>query len=324
MPRTGHLTEAQAAALRRLVKDGTLSDAQAEAVQAALNEPVPRARAARLGWLVEVAGYLGGALILAAATLFLSASWDALDRGARAWLLAGFAGALVVAGIVVAGGPVAVRGLGDGHAPARRRVVGLLFALACVPAGFAVGVALHGHAAALASVVALLVALAGLLVLPTVPGVVATVATSWNAVMAVSNDGNFPPLTICVLSLALGGLWCALGLSGRVGPRPLVVAAGLGIALAGTQGLLASDGTRVWAYGLTFAVALACFTLYRWVHEVVLLVGGILGATIAVPEAVSDLTNGALSGSVILLIAGGVLVTVSAVGLRLRRTGGAG
>jgi acyl carrier protein len=39
----------------------------------------------------------------------------------------------------------------------------------------------------------------------------------------------------------------------------------------------------------------------------------------AAPEAVIDWTNGAVGGSLVLLIAGAVLVTASAVGLRLRQ-----
>jgi hypothetical protein len=76
------------------------------------------------------------------------------------------------------------------------------------------------------------------------------------------------------------------------------------------------------AYGLTGAAALACFLLYRWQRHLVLLVAGVVGATVVVPEAVADLTNGALGGSLILLVAGVVLVVFSAVGLRLRAAGG--
>ena len=58
---------------------------------------------------------------------------------------------------------------------------------------------------------------------------------------------------------------------------------------------------------------------YRWLRSIVLLVAGVLGVTLAVPEAVLDWTNGALGASLILLVAGAVLVAASAVGLRLRR-----
>jgi hypothetical protein len=309
------LTDAQDAALRRLVHEGVLSAEQGEAVRAALALATPPARA---GWLVEVAGYLGGALILAAAGLFLGSSWDSLSRPARSLVLAGFALASVLAGVVVAGGPLAVRRLAGGSATARRRVVGVLFALASVPAGFAVAVALDRHAGSAASGVAFAVALAGLLLLPTVAGVVATAATSWYALLATSGDLHATRLTTGLLSMVLGLLWCALALLRRVAPRPLGLALGLGIAVLGAQWPLGQEGAHPWAYGLTFALAVACFLAYRWVPDPALLVGGVLGATLAVPEAVADWTNGKVGGSVILLVAGVVLVAVSGVGLRLR------
>jgi hypothetical protein len=81
-------------------------------------------------------------------------------------------------------------------------------------------------------------------------------------------------------------------------------------------------GAAPWAYGLTGAVALACFLLYRRQRQFVLLVAGVGAAAITVPEAVADVTNGALGGSLILLVAGVVLVAFSALGLRLRGAGG--
>jgi hypothetical protein len=80
----------------------------------------------------------------------------------------------------------------------------------------AAGVALSRHAAAVGGLLAFVVALAGLLVLPAVPTVVATAATSWNAMTAGAGDRHLSPLTIGLLSVALGGVWCLLGISGRV------------------------------------------------------------------------------------------------------------
>ncbi len=319
MYRHDGLTQAQNEALDRLVAGGALSTEQDRAVRTAFARAAP-VRRVPSGWLVEVAGYLGGALLLAAAGLFLSASWDTMTRPVRGWLLVGFAVAFVVAAVVVAGGPVAVRQLADGHLPVRRRLVGLLLALACVPAGWAAGIAVDTHAGTLGASIAFAVALAGFLVLPTVSGVVATVGASWLALMTVFTDWSLTPLTLAWLSIGLGALWCALGLTGLVRPRPLVLALGLAIAVIGAQATLGQFGAQAWAYALTAGVSIACFLLYRWVPDVVLLAGGILAATIVVPEAVSDLTNGALGGSAILLTAGVVLLALSAVGLHLRAT----
>jgi hypothetical protein len=321
MSRSDGLTTAQSAALRRLVAEGTLSAADEDAVRLAFAHAAP-VRRVPSGWLVEVAGYLGGALVLAAAGLFLSASWDTMTRPVRGWLLAGFAVALVVAGTVLGGGPAPARRLADGRAPARCRLVGLLYALACVPAGWAVGVSLGTHASPAGAAVAFVVALAGFLVLPTFFGIVAAMLTSWFALMSGIDDWQLTPLTVALLSLVLATAWYALAVAGRVGPRPVVFALGLAIALAGAQAPLSQDGAHPWAYGLTATISLACFLLYRWASHTVLLIGGIIAATIAVPEAVADLTNGALGGSAVLLTVGVVLLAVSALGLHLRSTGG--
>ena len=122
-----------------------------------------------------------------------------------------------------------------------------------------------------------------------------------------------------LLTIALGLGWIALALTPAVPSRPLGLVAGTGFALLGAQLPLGDGGRAPWAYGLTFALAVGFFVSYRWLRSIVLLVAGVLGVTLAVPEAVLDWTNGALGASLILLVAGAVLVAASAVGLRLRR-----
>jgi hypothetical protein len=297
--------------------EGVLSPDQADAVRVALAVDSPRRVPA--GWLVEVGGYVGGGLMLGGVALFLAVSWDTLSRPARTGLLAGFALLFVLAAVVVAGGPAAVRRLAGGATTARRRVVGVLLALASVPAAMAVAVAVGRHEAVYGGAVGFVVALAGLLWLPTVPGVVASaVLSAFTTISFAAELLRAPPLVTGVLLLALGSVWAAVALAGAVAPRWLGAGIGAGLALVGAQQPLAGEGSAPWAYALTAGVAVACFVLYRWQREVVLLVGGVLGVTLAVPEAVADVTNGALGGSVILLVAGAVLVAMSAIGLRIR------
>lgn len=315
------LTPVQDAVLRQLSAEGVLSAEQEAAIRKAF-AGTAAARRAPSGWLVELAGYLGGTLLLGAAGLFLAASWDTMTRPVRGLLLAGFAAAFVAAAVVVGGGPAAVRHLADGHHPARRRLAGLLFGLACVPAGAAVGVVVDWHPGPAGTAVAFAVAVAGFLVLPTVFGALAMIGTSWYTMMAVFDDWNLTPLALALLALILAAAWCVLALTGLVGPRRVVLALGIVIAVFGAQVPLGQSGAQAWAYGLTAAVALACFLLYRLFPDVVLFIGGVLAATIVVPEAVADVTNGALGGSAILLTAGLILLGLSAVGLRLRSGGG--
>ena len=64
-------TASERDAVRRLVSERTLTAEQADAVMAALAgaaAPVSR------GWVVEAAGYVGGALLLAGGTLLVGAS----------------------------------------------------------------------------------------------------------------------------------------------------------------------------------------------------------------------------------------------------------
>jgi hypothetical protein len=305
MAESNALSAAQRAALRRLVADGVLSAEQEHAVMLAVTSAAPP-RPARPGWLVEAAGYLGGGLVLAGAGLFLNSSWQTMTRPTRALVLAGFAAVFALAAIMIGGGPASVRRLAERQATARQRIVGVLLALAPVPAGFAV-----------AGAVAFVVALAGYLLLPTAPGVVAITATSWNTVVTLG-DQYLSPLTTGLLCLGLAAVWYTLAISRVVRPRPLVLALGLAIALIGAQSPQGQPGSTPWAYGLTAAVALACFLLYHRIPELVLLVGGVLSATLAVPEAVFDLTNGALGGPAILLVTGAALLIASGIGLRLR------
>jgi len=332
-PSTDNLTEAQRTALRRLVVDGVLSPGQGEAVEDAFNSAAEPARPTN--WLVEVAGYLGGGLLLAGVTLFVGASWQEMTRSQREFTLAGLALALAAAGILVAGGPTRVRSLAGrpvpGHAPAvspaRRRIVGLLFAIASVPAAFAAGVGLadEPHPGFVGAVVGTAVAVAGMIWLPTAFGLVASGLMSIVATTAFADDVlHASDLTEALMVLGLGVIWLVAALVRLLPSRPLGLALGAGLALIGPQYLIFDDELQPLAYTTTFAVAVGAILLYRWQSSTVLLVAGIVGGTVAVPEAVSDWTGQNLGGAGALLLAGGVLVAASAFGLRLRRSAGAG
>jgi hypothetical protein len=314
-------TDAHRDKLRRLVDDGVLSSDQGEAVLAALaGAPARRDGPAR--WLVEVAGYVGGGLMLAGVTLFLAASWNELTQTARSALFAAFALVFVGAGMLAAGGPLRVRRLVTDEASARRRIVGVLFGLAAVPAALAVGTGVDSYQGLSGGLVGLAVAAAGLVLLPTVAGMVVTAAMSLFAVLPFGGEVlHASPLGTGLLLFALGLAWTGVAMLRVVPSRQLGLAVGAGLALTGAQQLVGTDGAALWGYGLTFAVAVGCFLLYRWQRLVVLLVAGVVGMTLVVPEAVNDWTNGAMGGAEVLLVAGAVLVATSALGLRIRHTG---
>ena len=105
--------------------------------------------------------------------------------------------------------------------------------------------------------------------------------------------------------------------AGLIRPKHIGYAIGAAIAVVGAQLELGADERFAWAYSVTFVVAIACFVVYWLERATVLLVFGVIATTIAVPEAVTDWTDDALSGPAILLISGAVLVAASALGLWL-------
>jgi hypothetical protein len=306
-------------ALRDLVDRGVLTPGQAAEVRSALAHAAGQARPAR--WWAEVAGYVGGVLMLGGASLLLATAWDRLTDPVRAALLGAIALALIGAGILIGHGPRAVHGLTRAGAPARRRVVGVLFALASGVAAGAAAVLADGHEALAAGAVGLLVAGAGYAVLRTAPGLLASGLASLILVAAAMDELEATgPTAMGVALLLLGVAWAALAATGVATPRAVGLGVGAVLGIIGAQQPLGEDGRQGWAYALTLGVALGCFALYRWQREAVLLVAGVVGIAIAAPEAVWDWTNGAASGAVILLVAGGALIAASAVGLGLWRT----
>jgi hypothetical protein len=271
------------------------------------------------GWLVEVAGYVGGGLMLGGVAVFLTASWDELSQAARSGLLAVFALAFALGGVLVAGGPQRVGRRAPHPGTARRRVVGVLFGLAALPAALAIGVAVDSYAGLSGALGGFAVALLGLLLVPTAAGLVVTAAMSVAAVALFGDEMlHATPLGSGLLLIALGLAWTVVACLNLVPARPLGLVVGTGVALVGAQLPLGAEGTVPWAYTLTSGLAFGFVLGYRWQRSVVLLVAGVLGVTVAVPEAVIDWTDGALGGSVVLLLAGGVLVAASALGLAIR------
>jgi hypothetical protein len=316
------MAQRQGAAVHSLVNDGVITAGQADAVLAALHQaatPPGRQR----GWWFEILGYVGGGLMLAGAATLVGLSWEDLTRGGKVTLLGVVFLALLGAAIAIGGGPTAVHRLETGTKPIRRRVVGVLLALSTVPAALAAGVAVDGNPAVLPQLAGLLVAAGGYVWLRTVPGLLAAavfgVSTAGTALDGL--DGDAFALSLAGVFVALGAAWIALSMGGLVIPRDLGLTAGAGIAVIGAQQpLTGTDSIDWWAYAGTFAIALACLALYRHERSLVLLAAGVISITLAVPEAVWDITNGAGGAAAILLISGAALLGASGAGLWMHRT----
>ena len=100
--------------------------------------------------------------------------------------------------------------------------------------------------------------------------------------------------------LGVGLLVVGLTLAGVLRQRLIGLGLGAGLALFGAQQPLGESGVAPLAYLLTFALAVGALLLYQRVRTWMLLVAGVVGVTLAVPQAIWDVTNGAVGGAAIL------------------------
>lgn len=311
------LSPDQRARLERLRAHGVLTSEQVTAVLDEL-DPERNKAAARGGAVWEVLGYLGAALVLGGASLLVGMSWDDLTRPARVSLLVGATAALALSGLVIAGGPRDVLRLPSRERSRRTRIVSVLFALASCTAALAAGSGFDKDTNLLATGVGLIVALLGYAVARGLAGLLAAAAFSVGVVVSGTElwlHGSTPWMTTGLV--VLGALWTTLAITGLLGHRQPLLAVGIVIALVGTQYPLGSSQPW-WGYYLTLLIALLCFGGYLAERAVVLLVLGVLGITVSVPEAVWDWTGGTLGGPLVILLVGVVFLAAAGIGWRLR------
>lgn len=323
-----HLDPRVDTALRQLVGDGVLTQEQARltasALAAAVAPPVeaaaePASLAARLA---EVAGYAGGALVAAAAGLFLRTSWHTLSDAARVAWLSALAVALLLAGAaVLATAEPAFRQLlpllRAGGLPVRRRLTSALWSLAAGTAGAAVAVGVHAQTPFPAAVVALVLLGPAYAVAPAAVGHLAAFAALVLAAMSGLDEAGVDaavPYALVLLALAAG--WAALTVTGVLRERTLGLAAATGAAFAG---VMVPAGEVPWlSHGLGALLALVLFAGYVRARAWPLLVGAVLTTTVVAGQVTSDLVGGGTSRALVVFVAGLVLLGSSAMGLRLR------
>lgn len=284
--------------------------------------------------LAELAGYVGGALVVAAGALYLADQWDNLSLAVQVGLPVVVGVLLFVAGITVGvtGGGMAV--LRDGTQPVRQRLASVLFTAGAVAEAAAVVIWLidvierrgtemeEGSWIGLGGSLTLVVlAAVGYALSPTLLGQLAVAAgCAYGVPFTVDTltTGDLPQIPLGLALLGLGMVWLLLAergiwqelLAGRV--------IGSVLAVVGAQIPIGSDQAWI-GYLLTLLVAVAGFVLYVRMRAWPYLAVGVVGVTLAVPEALLDWTEGSLGTAGVLLVAGVTLLGASLLGLRLRK-----
>lgn len=276
----------------------------------------------------EIAGYVGGAFVVGAATLFFGQSWSGLSVGQQVGVLVGIAvllGAVGVVLVVTAGGPAALRRTTES---VRRRLASVLLTGAAASAAFGAGVLLADGTAEedlvilVASALALVVCLAGYALAATTTG---QLGAAIAAVTGISSGLSALPVeseTLVALGmsmLALGVLWLVLTEGGVWSERTSGRVIGCTLAVVGGQ-LPLMGGAGEWvAYVATFVVGAVAFGVYVVRRAWPYLATGVVALTLAVPEALYDWAAGSLGAAGVLLATGVTLLGAALFGLRLRR-----
>lgn len=319
---------------RGLVDPDRVEEAR-EVVRAALDDrtaaPAPLRRR-----LAEVAGYIGGSLVVAAAVVFLAEEWAGLSTGARTATLGAIAVVLFGAAVTVtlAGRRTVSEAEAEpvpDQAPergVRRRLAGALGTGGAFAAAFAVAVLVEDRAPGLSSAtwfaggLALGVTAAGAYLLaPTALGQ-AGIATG--AALALDSGldtflGSADEAHFGVATLVLGAVWLGLTEHGLWWERSAGLTIGCVLLLLGAQLPVFGADHASLGYALTAAVALVTVVVYTRTRAVPYLVTAVAALTIVVPEALLDWTQGSLGPVGALLATGITLLVASLLGLRLRR-----
>lgn len=285
--------------------------------------------------LAELAGYVGGALVVAAAALFIADRWLELTLAERLGLLGVVALLLAAAGVVAAmtrGGLAALRA---GHDAVRRHLASVLLTAAAATAAATVMVWIidvverrgteseEGPLIGLGGSLTLIVlATGGYLIAPSLVGQFAiALGTAYAVPFLYDSVGDIELVPLGLTYLAVGAIWLVMAERGvwrETLPARLV---GAVMVLVGAQ-VPASSETPWVGYLVTVVLAAVAFTLYVARRAWPYLAVGVLGVTLAVPEALMDWTEGSLGTAGVLLVAGVALLGASLFGLRLHKEAG--
>jgi hypothetical protein len=284
------------------------------------------------GRLAEVAGYVGGSLVVAAAAVFVAEQWAGFTLAGRVATLVAITLVLLGSAVAVAwtpGPPLRERGHDDG---VRRRLASALACGGAVAAAFAVWVLVDDIEQRVSSgpwfaggLVLAVLALGGYLLAPSALGQI-TVAVGAGQALGTGLDllvpsGGEVPVAVALVALGVG--WLVMAESGRWHERTYALVIGcLFLLLGGQIPVLTDHGP--FGYLLTGAVAVGTVVRYVRTRAVPYLGTAVAALTLAVPEALLDWTDGSLGPVGVLFVSGVTLLVAGLLGLRLRREVGEG
>lgn len=315
-----------------LVGAGLLSpDGEARAAQVLddrlTSEPATTHRPAAARLAAEIAGYLGGILVVAAAAVFVASQWSRMGSWTRVLALVLAAAVLGVAAVAVRRTVPAAGTVGELTRQARLLLAGTLGVGAAAVAGGAASVwgmqildLEEPVPQRIGFGLACLLMIAVYLLTGTAIAHVGIAITAALTILTIVMTMDPPPhssLILAGLLITLAAVWVVLTERGILEERALGQAIAGALAIIGAQTAIEED--RMWvAYLLLALVGAAAFGLYARTLDWPFLGAGVVGLTLAATEAAVDLTDGALGAAGALLVAGAALLTASAVGLRLR------
>lgn len=262
--------------------------------------------------LVEGIGYLGGAIVVAAALILLGTYWHEMVSPVRVGLTAVAAAGTLAAGWLI----------GSDHAAAARVRAVLLTAAVVTLAALIIIIGNEygsgGDSLTLGVVVTSASAVyAGLLWWrnPTVLQQLATYVALLGAVALWTRELNGPPELTGVAPWAVALSWLLLAWGGELRPRAFSEAIGAAGAVFCSFTTMSTDAGN--ALAMTTAVALVVAAIV--VRNLALLAIAAVGTLVSTTVAISDWFPGALTAPLSLLVVGGALVVVAVMVARRRR-----
>jgi len=294
------------------VEQGIISSDQASQIREYENHVASADRIA-----LEVLGYIGGALILAAGVFVFNDVWPNLGRVARILIL------VVATGLLVATGIVATLNRGD----PRRRLGQLALMLAVPTAGVAAGLAFEvaapGWAAFTGFGVAAATALGFYLRRQSAPQHLALFAATIGLVVSapVQSSGPTDEALLSLVVLGFGIWWAFLATQNRIRPMTLGEVLGAGAATVGSVAFVSNldQGSAFAMIALVLTSAgVIWFGLSR--DRTTLIVSGMIGVVVYVPWVITKTFGDSVGGPLALLTAGILLIGSATALMRRQRT----